>query len=227
MVVSVVVAGCVLSACGGAGEMDVSGMTESDAVAMPLEEQYELAGVRHRELHEIFADVQREISDGEWRESATGSEVVPHMGGSRTMLPGATKDNSYYFRVGRTLEGQEDVRGMLDEIADSWRAKGWDVQEEVNDISEMLRIVATTPDGYWFAAADRDGEMELKSFSPVYWGDQLELVRSIAARRDAENEAGATWDTTDRNERGNAFRVPGDYRPLPAWDAIEPETSAP
>ena len=83
-----------------------------------------------------------------------------------------------------------------------------------------IRVTATTPDGTWFEAAEEGDKLSLTGFSPVYWGDQLELVSAAAERRDAENAAGATWDTADRNEEGQAFRIPGVYRPFPAWEAV-------
>ena len=216
------VVACAISGCAALIEdRDVSGVTETEAMAMPLEQQYALAGERHRELQERFAELQREIYDGPWVEGGASSEVAPMMGNMNSFpLRGRTRDNCYEFVVSRRYETESEIRPLVERIAASWEARGWDTgKDELS--SGKIRVTATTEDGYWFEAFEDENSLLLGGMSPVYWGDQLALMRAMGERRRAEDAAGAPWDTTDRDERRRAYRLPGVYRPFPAWDALE------
>ena len=216
------VAVCALAGCAQPVEdRDVSGVTAAEAMAMPLEQQYALAGERHRELQERLAELQREIYDGPWMEGGASSEVAPVMGHMNSFpLRGRTGDNCYDFSANRWYETDEELRPLVERIAASWEARGWETgRDELS--SGKIRVTATTEDGYWFAVVEDEGSIRLRGASPVYWGDQLALTRAMSERRRAEDAAGATWDTTDRDDRGRAYRLPGVYRPFPAWDALE------
>lgn len=201
--------------------VDGGGLTESEAMAMSLEEQYRLAGERHQELNERFAELQAEIFEGEWQEGATTSEVVPrsaHMLSPR--MSGTTRDNTYYFAVSRWYFPEQDIATLVREVGKSWEARGWEVIEETSLPGGDIRVFVTTDDGYWFECNQNGDEIKLSGDSPVYWGDNLELAVATAERRDAENAAGATWDTTDRDAEGYAYRLPGVFRPFPVWEAV-------
>lgn len=200
--------------------MDASGATEDEAVEMPLNEQYDLASERHRELNDRFAELQAEIFEDEWREGATESEVVPAAAKTLGQLPDPSGKSSYYFSVHRWHPVEGDVAELVERIGMSWEAKGLNVRQETSEISGQIRVVATTPDGFWFSADEEGSELKLTGNSPAYWGAQLDLAVAIAERRDAEDTAGATWDTADLDEDGYSYRIPGVYRPVPAWDAI-------
>lgn len=211
----------ILSGCVEPAQIDASGASESETLEMSLEEQYELAGARHQELNERFAELQAEILAGKWQDGSVSSEVIPGQGGTRgNDLPGATNDNSYYFSVSRWYVTDEGLKPFLRKSAQLWAARGWDVGEE-NYKNGTMRITTTTPEGFWFAAEEQRGQLELTGMSPVYWGERRELSRAIAERRDAENDAGAPWSTTDRDEKGHAYRVPGVFRPFPTWNALD------
>ncbi len=210
-----------LAGCVKPAQTDVSGATESETLEMSLEEQYGVAGVRHQELNERFAELQEELFKDEWREGGTHSEVIPGQGGTRgNDLPGATNDNSYYFSVARWYPTDTDLKQLLRDAAQLWEARGWDVGEETL-FNGDIRITTTTPDGFWFAADERGDEIGLEGMSPVYWGERRALSRAIAERRNAQDEAGAHWDTTGLDEKGYAYRVPGVFRPFPAWNVLE------
>lgn len=214
---------CVLmvTGCVKPAQTDASGAIESEIVEMSLEEQYELAGTRHQELNERFAELQAEILEDEWQDGSVSSEVIPGQGGSRgNDLPGATNDNSYYFSVSRWYLTEEGVKPFLLKAAQSWEARGWEVGEE-NYKNGTMRITAMTPEGFWFAIEEQRDQMELTGMSPVYWGERRALSRAIAERRNAQDEAGAPWDTTDLDEKGHAYRLPGVFRPFPAWNGLE------
>ncbi|WP_187976999.1 hypothetical protein [Mycetocola sp. JXN-3] len=198
-------------------------MTEQQALALSLKEQYQRASGQYQELNERFAELQKEIYPGEWREGGTSSEVVPDQGFARGAdLEGDTRENSYYFGTNRIFLSDDDLSTVFAKIVDSWRAKGWSVTGGKRQ-NGVPRITATTPDGFWFEAKERPGELSLTGMSAVYWGDQYALLMAVAERRDAENAAGAPWDTTDRDEQGYAYRLPGVFRPFPAWDASAAE----
>lgn len=214
LTVALLVTGCMWQQ----GVEDVSGVMESEAMELSLAEQYALAGERYHEVNDRMVELQREIFEDEWREGATPSEVLPGQGANLSSAPrGATNDNSYFFSVARWHGVDGEIKPLLREIAGSWEARGWDVSGEV--IATSLRITASTEDGFFFDLVEEKEEIELMGFTPVYWGERRALSRAIAPRRDAENEAGAPWDTTDRDKKGYAYRLPGEYRPFPAWDA--------
>ncbi|MFT4232472.1 MAG: hypothetical protein QM606_06835 [Leucobacter sp.] len=202
-------------------EKDASGATASEALGLTLEAQYELAGDRYRELNDRLAALQSEVFDDEWLDGSVSSEVVPGLGYALGGgLESDTRENSYYFTASRWHGSDQDLKPLVHEIARSWEARGWEVAEETSQVNGEVRAVATTDDGFWFSASEERGRLELTGDTPVYWGSQLALMEAIAERRDAETEAGATWDTADRDEKGHAYRLPGVYRPFPAWDAV-------
>lgn len=200
---------------------DQSGTTESEALNMPLEDQYVRAGERYEELNERFAQLQAEIFSDAWRDGAVSSELIPGQGYTRgDALQGDGRENSYYFTVSRWYPTEDDLTPILQDVAQSWKSRGWQVKEEASQVNGEVRVVTTTEDGYWFSAGEEQGTLRLTGDSPVYWGDRRPLSRAIAERRDVENSAGATWDTTDRDGQGQADRLPGVFRPFPSWDVI-------
>ena len=222
LVGALVLSGCsLLSPSSREPALDGGGLTESEAMAMSLEEQYRLAGERHQELNERFAELQAEIFEDEWLDGSTTSEVIPssaYMVSPR--MSGTTRDNTYYFDVSRWYFPQQDVVRLVREVRKSWEARGWDVIEETIFPGGDIRIFFTTDDGFRFEV-NQHGEDEIKfsGHTPPYWGAQHELTSAAGALRDAENEAGVTWDTADRDAEGYAYRLPGVFRPFPAWDA--------
>lgn len=216
-----------LSACAPRPERpDAAGVTRSEALALPLERQFKLAALRYRDLNLRFAALQREMGQGIWRDGGAASEVAPWseftMGSSSL---GTTRDDGYYFRVIRDLVNPEDADLSLAKVTALWESRGWVVSHE--DLGSWARITTYTPDGYWFELTDHVGTMAFTAHSPGYWGAQDELLSAVGDRRRAEDAAGETWDTTDRDEEGYAIRVPGEYRPFPDWDTpIEPGSGA-
>lgn len=198
---------------------DISGVTAKEALAMPLKAQYELAGDRYRELNDRFAELQREIYTGRWREGGTSSEIVPGSGFSRSgSVPGVTRENSYYFNVSRAFSKDQGIQSMLTAIESSWLARGWVVSREVFPNGDIW-VKAKAENGFSFDAYGDLGEsLSLDGWSPVYWGNESELSTAIAGRRDVEHRAGEPWDSTDRDEKGYAYRLPGEYRHFPDWD---------
>ena len=199
-------------------ETDQSGATASEAEALRLEEQYTLAGARYRALNERFAELQADVFADAWRDGSVSSELIPGQGYVLgNALHSDTRENSYYFTVSRWHPSERELTPVIQDIADSWDARGWRVSEETSEVNGEPRVSASTEDGFWFSAAAEDHTLRLTGNSPVYWGDRQALSRAIADRRDAEDAAGAPWDTTDRDDRGHAERLPGAFRPFPPW----------
>jgi len=200
-------------------------MTESEALEMSLEEQYELASQRHQELNERFAELQNEVYTDEWIEGGARSEIVPDDGHSPGTLPGSTHDNSCSFTISRWHStAGEDPQTVIRRIAEQWRTRGWDVAEETL-FTDEIRITTTTDDGYWYEVVEWPRKIEMSGNSPSYWGDYDLLNQAIAGRSRTLNHAGDHWDPTDRDENYYAHRLPGVYRPMPPWDT--PVTTKP
>jgi len=217
--------GLPLTACAGPPQPDVSGTTESEALEMTLEEQYELASQRHQELNECFAELQNEVYTDEWIEGGVRSEIVPSSGYSLNKLRGTTRDNTYYFTITRThAVTEEEPQIVIRRIAEQWRTRGWEVAEETL-FTDEIAITTTTDDGYWFEAVEWPRKIEMSGHSPVYWGDYNPLTDEIAGKRATLDHMGEHWDTTDRDENGYAYRLPGVYRPLPPWNTPTTEWS--
>lgn len=216
-----------LSACAPSREWpDAAGAKKSEALSLAIERQFELAGLRYRDLNLRFAALQREIHEGPWRDVGTISEVAPWpepvMGSSSL---GTIREDGYHFAVFRELLTPGDPGSVLENVKTLWESRGWVVSHE--DLGSWARITTYTPDGYWFALTDQVKTMAFTAHSPGYWGAQDELLSAVGDRRRAEDAAGETWDTTDRDEEGYAIRVPGEYRPFPDWDTpIEPGSGA-
>lgn len=219
---ALLLSGCSLQPALREPAVDGGGLTESEARAMSFEQQYLLAGERHQELNERLAQLQAEIFEDEWLDGSTVSEVIPWDGYVMSPgLPGITRDNTYNFSVSRWYFPEQDIATLVREVGKSWEARGWQITEETIPPGGGIRVFFTTDDGYWFECIQRgEDEIKLTGESPVYWGDSHRLIQTAAERRDAENAAGATWDTTERDERGHAYRLPGVFRPFPAWDAV-------
>ncbi len=197
-------------------ERDPSGETAAEALELSTAEQVRLAGERYEALNDAFAEVQREVYSGEWRDGAASSELIPGQGFTiGGALESDTRENSYYFTTTRSFEPDEEVSRTLARAEESWAARGWDVSADDSSVNGERRVTATTEDGYWFSASAASGALQLTGHSPVYWGDRRAISRAVADRRDAEDAAGVPWDTADRDTSGAASRMPGEYRPFP------------
>ncbi|ODA89610.1 hypothetical protein ATY41_04870 [Leifsonia xyli subsp. xyli] len=214
-------AGALLAGCTVQGAKDGGGMTEDEALELPLERQYILAGERYVAVNERLADLQRELFADEWEDGGVSSEVAPGSGFSRgNDLIGDNRDNSYDYSVSRHHAVDGDIESLLREIARSWEAKGWEVSSE--RVLTARRVTTTDPDGYWFEAMAPGSDLSLTALSPVYWGAYDSLLTAIAARREAEREAGAPGTSIDHDESNKSRFLPGVYLPFPAWNALSP-----
>lgn len=119
----------------------------------------------------------------------------------------------------------EDLGVVLDAVVEEWVSRGLAVRTVTNERNGRSRVIGESADGYFFDVDEREGEIRFRGMSPVYWGSRVELLRATGERRRAEDAAGAPWSTTDRDENNYAYRLPGVYRPFPAWDTPLPDNS--
>lgn len=215
--------GLSLTGCGESEPgTDADGKQKDEALSAPLPEQYRLAKKRYEAMNDAFAEMQRDLYDDEWRVGTIRSEVVPGQGYTLGRgIAGDQSGESYYFTVFRWHEAGEGSDAVLRRAAETWKARGYGIEgERTTRQSSHQVVVVTTSDDLWFRAEIHDGELTLMGDGPVYWGDDDRLTEAIADRRDAENEAGADWGTAGEDAEGHKYRVPGDYRPFPEWNAV-------
>jgi hypothetical protein len=206
------VAGCA-SGAGSAGEdaPDSAGMTQAEVAGMSLEEEFGLASERYSEIEGVLEEAQLQVSEGAWRWN--GGDVLPSAGGPGSFgepLPGADGDNSYYFRVGRTLrpDGATGAVADLGPMSSYFDEKGWKYGTRESDTKSEVR--ADTGDGWWLTYTVREnGQYSLVVYSELYWtNDSGALFSAIADR-----------DPADFPEES----VPGEYPPFPSWtDPVQP-----
>jgi hypothetical protein len=206
------VAGCA-SGAGSAGEdaPDSAGMTQAEVAGMSLEEEFGLASERYSEIEGVLEEAQLQVSGDAW--TWNGGDVLPSAGGPGSFgepLPGADGDNSYYFRVGRTLrpDGATGAVADLEPMSSYFDEKGWKYGTRESDTKSEVR--ADTGDGWWLTYTVREnGQYSLVVYSELYWtNDSGALFSAIADR-----------DPADFPEES----VPGEYPPFPSWtDPVQP-----
>jgi len=206
------VAGCA-SGAGSAGDdaRDAAGLTQAEVVGMSLEDEFGLAAERYVEMQGVLEEAQLQVSDDAWRWN--GGDVLPSAGGPGSFgepLPGADGDNSYYFRVGRTLrpEGASGAVANLEPMSSYFDEKGWKYGTRESDTKSEVR--ADTGDGWWLTYTVRDnGQYSLVVYSELYWTNDAGELRLAIGKR----------DVTPFPEES----VPGEHEPFPSWsDPVQP-----
>ena len=200
------VAGCA-SGAGSAGDdaRDAAGLTQAEVVGMSLEDEFGLAAERYVEMQGVLEEAQLQVSDDAWRWN--GGDVLPSAGGPGSFgepLPGADGDNSYYFRVGRTLrpEGASGAVANLEPMSSYFDEKGWKYGTRESDTKSEVR--ADTGDGWWLTYTVRDnGQYSLVVYSELYWTNDAGELRLAIGKR----------DVTPFPEES----VPGEHEPFPTW----------
>lgn len=209
---------------GAQGARDRSGATKAEAFSGSPKERYAKAGAHYKELTAFVTGVQRDIHAGTWQDSPTHSGVTPTEGyNSGMQLEGDGRGDdgsgdSYTFWLTRFYSPEEPAANVLRQTVEDWRQRGWEVGEPVPGAT---RSTTTTPEGYWLEISESDGTIELRAFSPVFWGSYDELLTAVAERRDAEDAAkapGTVFKVDPKTKQ--ASLKPGVYRPFPAWDAL-------
>lgn len=199
--------------------VDEAGHTE-DARQLPLEEQYRLAGEHYADFQELVAETQRTLSEEERRRGPSGADTTPLNGAWFTAeLPGATEENSYYFKVYRDLFVEDDQRTLLREVKRNWEGRGLRTGEYEAGDRGLLRVTGTGSGGLRFVLGEMPERIELTAHSAIYWGDYRALRDAVLDRRTAE--AGQEIWAPRVDDEGYYWLEPGDYRPFPEWDAAE------
>ncbi|MCJ0701439.1 hypothetical protein FRIG_09885 [Frigoribacterium faeni] len=206
------VAGCA-SGAGSTGEdaRDAAGLTQAEVAGMSLEDEFGLAADRYLEIESVLEEAQLQVSDDAWRWN--GGDVLPSAGGPGSFgepLPGADGDNSYYFRVGRTLrpEGASGAVAGLEPMSSYFDEKGWKYGTRESGTKSEVR--ADTGDGWWLTYTVRDnGQYSLVVYSELYWTNDAGELRLAIGKR----------DVTPFPEES----VPGEHEPFPTWsDPVQP-----
>ncbi|MBD8704425.1 hypothetical protein [Frigoribacterium sp. CFBP 13712] len=206
------VAGCA-SGAGSTGEdaRDAAGLTQAEVAGMSLEDEFGLAADRYSEIESVLEEAQLQVSDDAWRWN--GGDVLPSAGGPGSFgepLPGADGDNSYYFRVGRTLrpEGASGAVAGLEPMSSYFDEKGWKYGTRESGTKSEVR--ADTGDGWWLTYTVRDnGQYSLVVYSELYWTNDAGELRLAIGKR----------DVTPFPEES----VPGEHEPFPTWsDPVQP-----
>ncbi|MDY0891708.1 hypothetical protein [Frigoribacterium sp. CFBP9030] len=206
------VAGCA-SGAGSTGEdaRDAAGLTQAEVAGMSLEDEFGLAADRYSEIESVLEEAQLQVSDDAWRWN--GGDVLPSAGGPGSFgepLPGADGDNSYYFRVGRTLrpEGASGAVAGLEPMSSYFDEKGWKYGTRESGTKSEVR--ADTGDGWWLTYTVRDnGQYLLVVYSELYWTNDAGELRLAIGKR----------DVTPFPEES----VPGEHEPFPTWsDPVQP-----
>jgi hypothetical protein len=207
------VSGCASGAGSARGDepRDAAGLTQAEVAGLSLEEEFGLASERYSEIEGVLEEAQLQVSGDAW--TWNGGDVLPSAGGPGSFgepLPGADGDNSYYFRVGRTLrpDGATGAVADLEPMSSYFDEKGWKYGTRESDTKSEVR--ADTGDGWWLTYTVREnGQYSLVVYSELYWtNDSGELRLAIGKR-----------DVTPFPEES----LPGEYEPFPSWsDPVQP-----
>lgn len=201
-----------VTACAGSGDerveatrtVDAGGLTQDEAGALSLEEQFDLVRERDARMQELLTDAQLVISDGVWGWGQKGG--APITGPNAWALPGMTLENSYFLQMWRAVnpEGATGAKPDLDPMIAYFTAQGWDV--EVRESSgPNYEARAQTDEGYFLSwTVQANGQYNMEVMSQSYWGDSEGLLREISDRVSPE-------------ETAIEESVPGVYIPFPDW----------
>lgn len=168
---------------GAADSTDASGMTLEEVEKLSLEEQFDLVEQRDARMRVILTEAQAPISADVWRWLIKG--VIPTSGLSAPgQVQGATRDNSYYVQIGRTIQlpGGVGDRADLDPMIAYFESKGWDYS--ITELSSGgIQLLTRTGDGYWVEyRVQLNGWYNLSVFSDMFWGDYRGLLHAIGDR---------------------------------------------
>ncbi|MEV8215179.1 hypothetical protein [Leifsonia sp. NPDC077715] len=186
---------------------DDAGMTRAEAEAISIEEVYALYAERYTRLQEMLRDAQLVISDGPW--GWIGAGLLPN-GGNETAYrtpTGMTVENSYLLDDARTIQppGAKGDEADLEPMRKHFAAQGWRIQVR-NDFESSTDLLGWSEDGFCVEYTVRtNGNYSLSVYSGSYWGPGKELLVHLAERL--------------RPELILRESVPGEWIPLPAWDA--------
>ena len=200
------------TACAGSGEGDVQmartvdagGLTQDEAGALSIEEQFDLVRERDARMQELLTEAQLVISDGVWGWGQKGG--APVLGPNAWALPGMELENSYFLQMWRWTQpaGATGAKQDLDPMLDYFKAQGWETTVRESS-GPNFEAVADTGEGFlvsWKVKANGLYNMEVMSQS--YWGDSRTLLKEISSR-------------VPESEYDKEESAPGEYLPFPDW----------
>lgn len=195
--------GCSFSA----GARDAGGLTARDAAAMSTREHFELFRERYERVHELLAETQRLVSDGDW---GWGGEAFGPSAGtfSDRPLPGATvnPENSYFLDTLRAIRVGEGTwkRSDADPVLGLFEERGWN-PAVFEKAPGSFRIRARTEDGYALEyTVQPNGQINVAVTSGAFWGPRQDLLFAVVER--------IPFETILRES------PPGVYVKFPEWE---------
>ncbi|TDP95545.1 hypothetical protein EDF62_0234 [Leucobacter luti] len=207
---TLVATGAVSCAPGGPGSLgasrnaDAGGLTQVEAGALSIEEQFDLVRERDARMQELLTDAQLVISDGVWGWGQKG--VGPITGPNIWALPGMTEENSYFLQMWRAVNpaGATGAKQDLDPMVAYFKSKGWEVELRESS-GPSFEARAETEDGFFVSwTVQANGQYNMEVMSQSYWGDSRTLLHEIVDRIPPEETA--------INES-----LPGVYIRFPDW----------
>ncbi|RLP74743.1 hypothetical protein D9V32_11935 [Mycetocola tolaasinivorans] len=198
---------------GSESVLDAAGVTQAEAEALTPEQRFDVFGERYVAMHELLAEAQREISEGEWKWLVKGAAAYGGLE-SPISLHGATSTNSYTVTATSSirLPGAVGERSDLDPMLAFYDSHGWEYQvTELRGKRHWAK--ANTGTGFWLDyMVQPNGYYSISIFSEAFWGDSSELLAAVVDRLpESVIEIGPS--------------VPGVYIPFPKWSdpVIEPD----
>ncbi|MCW2288829.1 hypothetical protein EDF60_0239 [Leucobacter luti] len=184
--------------------VDAGGLTQDEAGALSIEEQFDLVRERDARMQELLTEAQLVISDGVWIWGQKGAG--PIAGPNAWALPGMELENSYFLQMWRGTQpaGATGAKQDLDPMLDYFKEQGWETTVRESS-GPNFEAVADTGEGFlvsWTVKANGLYNMEVMSQS--YWGDSRTLLHEIVDRIPPEETA--------INES-----LPGVYIKFPDW----------
>ncbi|QYM75272.1 hypothetical protein [Leucobacter luti] len=207
---TLVATGAVSCAPGGLGSggasrnADAGGLTQHEAGALSLKEQFDLVRERDARMQDLLTEAQLVISDGVWIWGQKGG--APVLGPNAWALPGMELENSYFLQMWRGTRpaGATGAKQDLEPMLDYFKAQGWETTVRESS-GPNFEAVADTGEGFfvsWKVKANGIYNMEVMSQS--YWGDSRTLLKEISSR-------------VPESEYDKEESAPGEYLPFPDW----------
>lgn len=168
---------------GAIDTVDAAGLTLSQVQELSLEEQFDLVRQRDARMRVLITEAQDQVSPDTWK--WLSSSLAPMSGANAPgAVPGATRDNSYYLEVTRSirLPGATGAREDIEPVVAYFESKGWETSV-IELGGDRFWAKANTGEGYWVAyTVQPNGQYNLEVFSEMFWGNSRELLAAITNR---------------------------------------------
>lgn len=190
-------------------EMDAAGMTQSEVMQQPLEQQFNAMAKRYARMQELLEEAQLQVTDANTPWIWISSGIAPDGGDfAPTALAGATGENSYFMQAIRAirLPGATGAQEDLDPMVAFFEKLGGEV-ETSGDTEHGWTAKTVTSDGYRMSyQVQPNGQYNLDVVSNAFWGDTRGLLHAIV-------------DRIPEEDSGREASLPGVFDVFPDWNA--------